>query len=718
MEHTVIFTDLDGTLLDAESYSCAAAQPALKQIAVSDIPLIFCSSKTRAEMEALRLRLHNIHPFVSENGGGIYIPKGYFSVLAGSGDSDGYQRILPGLPYADIRERFVRLRTRTGAQVRGFADMSVTEIAALTGLPEDEAGLAQQREFDEAFVFDGDPDESFLQAIEAAGLHWTQGQVFHIMGHHDKGRAVEILLSLYAQQYGDVLSIGMGDSLNDLSMLMAVDQPVLVMHKDGSFDRRISIPQLRKTRLPGAAGWNETMQQLLLKTDANREPPVMGSKDLLDIFHAALLAADPYNAVLQSIGVEQLKLHIAGTTYDLDAFKRIIVVGAGKATARMALAIETLLGNRLEQGLIVVKDGHKENLSIIEQVESSHPVPGEAGVSGTARILEMLRTADAGTLVIGLLSGGASALLVAPVEGLSLCDKQETTRLLLNAGASIAELNAVRKHLSMIKGGRLAQAAYPARLLTLIVSDVIGDPLNVIASGPTAADSSTFADAWAVIRKYELQEKLPQAVVAFLQSGMAGQQLETVRKSDPCMDKTHNVIIASNKQALTAATEKAQKLGFATRVFSETLQGEASEAARLLAQAARADLALLKPNERLCLLCGGETTVTLKGQGKGGRNQEFALAFAMEIEGVNGIALLSAGTDGTDGPTDAAGAMVDGVTVEHSRRVGIEPVVYIDKNDSYAFFQNYDAVRGAHTHIKTGPTGTNVMDIQIVLIGT
>jgi glycerate 2-kinase len=219
----------------------------------------------------------------------------------------------------------------------------------------------------------------------------------------------------------------------------------------------------------------------------------MASKDMLDIFHAALAAADPYNAVLQAIRVEQQTLHIAGATYAMEAFKRIIVVGAGKATARMAKAIETLLGSNIEQGLIVVKDGHMENLSIIEQLESSHPVPAAAGVAATRRIMQMLHTADADTLVICLLSGGASALLIAPAQGLSLQDKQETTRLLLNAGASITELNTVRKHLSLVKGGRLAQAAYPAKLLTLIVSDVIGDALEVIASGPTAADSSTFA---------------------------------------------------------------------------------------------------------------------------------------------------------------------------------------------------------------------------------
>jgi hydroxypyruvate reductase len=440
------------------------------------------------------------------------------------------------------------------------------------------------------------------------------------------------------------------------------------------------------------------------------------SKTLADIFNAALAAVDPYSAMLKAVKVDGDQLHIAGAKYDLAMFDRIIVVGAGKATARMALAIESLLGEKINSGLIVVKDGHTAPLSIIEQVESSHPVPGEAGVAGTKRILEMARAADEKTLFICLISGGASALLVAPAYGLTLQDKQETTRLLLNAGASITELNAVRKHLSMVKGGQLAQAAYPAQVVTLILSDVIGDPLDVIASGPTAPDDSTFADAWVVITKYGLQKKLPPGVADYLQRGIAGQVAETVKGHDPCLDKTHNIIIASIHQAMTAAQEKSAQVGFVTKTISETLQGEAREAARFLAQAARAELAAMKQNERRCLLSGGETTVTVRGTGKGGRNQEFALAFALEIEGCQGVTLLSAGTDGTDGPTDAAGAMVDGRTAAWARSLGIDPLSHLDNNDSYAFFQQFDAATGAYSHFKTGATGTNVMDIQIVLL--
>ncbi len=446
-------------------------------------------------------------------------------------------------------------------------------------------------------------------------------------------------------------------------------------------------------------------------------------QNLLDIFNAALAAADPYNAVLNAASVEHDQLKISGARYDLASFSRIIVVGAGKATARMALAVESLLGDRIAAGLIVVKDGHTAPLDIIEQVEASHPVPNEAGIMGARRILNMARAADEKTLVIGLISGGASALLISPVESVTLQDKQETTRLLLNAGADIFELNAVRKHLSTVKGGGLARAVFPAQLVTLIVSDVIGDPLDVIASGPTSPDNSTFAEAWAVIEKFGLQKQLPPRVADYLKNGIAGKAPETVKANDACLAKTRNVIVASIRQALAAAEQRSAQLGFSPKMISDTLQGEAGDAARFLAQTARSELASMQANERRCLLCGGETTVTVRGSGKGGRNQELALAFALEIEGwamaidgLPGVSMLSAGTDGSDGPTDAAGAMVDGDTVSKAKELGIDPLSYLANNDSYSFFQRFDGTSGTRSHFKTGPTGTNVMDIQIVLL--
>jgi len=691
MQKTIIFSDLDGTLLDETSYSIKGALPALNLIQARAIPLILCSSKTRAEIEACRLYMHNGHPFISENGGGIFIPRGYFSAPLEAAIFDGYQLITLGLPYAEIRSRFVALREQFGARVRGFADMSAEEVAELTGLACDEASLAKQRDFDEPFVFDGAPDERFLQAMEDAGLRWTQGRIFHIMGNHDKGRAVEILKALYERQYGAISSIGLGDGLNDLPLLQAVDCPVLIRHADGSFDSRIDMAGLVKTQSPGPQGWNEVILQLLSGGNAREEtPPAVAS----NIFSAALAAVDPYQAVLNAAKLENDCLTVAGSEYKLEAYSRIVVVGAGKATARMALAIAALLGERISAGLIVVKEGHTARLGMVGQIEASHPVPNEAGVEGTQRILEMVRAADDRTLIVCLLSGGASALLVAPVAGVTLQDKQEVTVLLLKAGAAIGELNAVRKHLSAVKGGRLAQVAYPARMVTMILSDVIGDRLDVIASGPTAPDGTSFADAWSVIEKYGLKEKIPLRVMNYLQRGSAGLEPETVKDGDSCLLGTRNVIVGTISLALAAAQEKSRQLGFAARIITAELQGEARDAARFLAHTACMTQAGLKSGERRCLLFGGETTVTVKGTGKGGRNQELALAFAIEIEGQQGISLLSAGTDGNDGPTDAAGALVDGNTVGRARGLGIEPVAYLESNDSYGFFNRLDALSG------------------------
>jgi hydroxypyruvate reductase len=723
MSKTIIITDLDGTLLDPVTYSFEPALPALGLIETLNIPLILCSSKTRAEIEAVRKRLNNCYPFISENGGGIFFPPSYFPVLSGVEESESLHLISLGMPYEDIRRHFIQIREQLQLKVRGFGDMTAEEVAKLTDLSYEEAMLAKQRDFDEPFVFDGAPDERFLRAIEAFGLHWTQGRIFHLTGDHDKGRAVSILLEMYKEKYDGVTSIGLGDSLNDLSMLKSVDTPVLVRREDGSFDTRIAIPKLLTTQLPGPSGWNSAILRLL-------NPKVMADtydidlrKTLSAIFDAALGAVDPYNAVINAVSVEGDELHVDGKTYDLASFRRIIVVGAGKATARMALAVEFLLADRIDSGLIVVKDGHTAPLKTVEQVEASHPVPNDAGVAGTQRILDLVRSADRETLVICLLSGGASALLVAPVEGVTLSDKQETTRLLLNAGASIYELNTVRKHLSLVKGGRLAQIVFPAQMLTLIVSDVIGDRLDVIASGPTSPDPSTFTEARAIVAKFGLQQRLPERVSDYILQGISGQIPETVKPNDLRLTDTRNVIVANIRQALGAAAERASQLGFETRTISDTLQGEARDAAHFLAMAAHTELERMKAGERHCLLSGGETTVTVHGNGKGGRNQEMALAFALEIEnwtvqntGVGRVAMLSAGTDGTDGPTDAAGAMVDWETIRQAKNMEIDPLNYLVLNDSYEFFRQFDAVSGAHSHLKTGPTGTNVMDIQIVLL--
>ena len=437
---------------------------------------------------------------------------------------------------------------------------------------------------------------------------------------------------------------------------------------------------------------------------------------LRTIFDAALASADPYYAVQKNVKLENDVLHIAAQQYDLKVFERVFVVGAGKATARMAQAIESILGNRISAGLIIVKHGHSMPLNIISQMEAAHPVPDEAGVAGTKRILEMVRTADAKSLVICLLSGGGSALLVAPAKSITLKNKQETTNLLLLAGATIDEMNAVRKHLSAVKGGMLAKAAYPAQLATLLLSDVIGDRLDVIASGPTAPDDSTFDTAQAVIAKYGLQKSIPPSVSNYFQMGLKILIPETLKNGDRCFDGTCHVIIGSISLALKAALKQSGALGLPAKIINTKLHGNARDAAGYLAETARKTLAKMRAGEKCCLLSGGETTVTVTGSGKGGRNQELALAFALEIEEMDGATLLSAGTDGSDGPTDATGAIVNGNTTPLARNLGIDPHIHLTNNDSYNFFRKMDELSGSHHQLITGPTGTNVMDIQLLLL--
>src|SRR3972149_4463742 len=393
----------------------------------------------------------------------------------------------------------------------------------------------------------------------------------------------------------------------------------------------------------------------------------MKTDELISIFKAGVDAVNPYKLILQSLKIDCNILNIKDVSYDLSRFNNIIVIGAGKATASMAQAVENILGDRISRGVIVVKYEHTSPLKKIRQIEAGHPLPDEAGVKGTEEILRLLEGADEKTLVICLLSGGGSALLVSPSEGITLNDKIETTRLLLSAGADIEGLNTVRKHLSKVKGGRLSEIPYPATLITLMLSDVIGDRLDVIASGPTVPDNSTFKDAMDVIKKYNLVDKLP-------------------------------------------AKEKAVSMGYETEIISSELQGEARDVGRWFAKRAKG----LK--EARCLISGGETTVTVKGNGLGGRNQELALTFALEIEGTKGITMLSAGTDGTDGPTDAAGAIVDEETISKAKKLGLDPERYLNTNDSYNFFKKLDFLSGERFHVITGPTGTNVMDIQIIKV--
>jgi glycerate 2-kinase len=420
-------------------------------------------------------------------------------------------------------------------------------------------------------------------------------------------------------------------------------------------------------------------------------------KHARSIFDAALAAADPSSAV---------ERHLARMDYA--RFQKIYVLGAGKAGASMARAAERILGRRITAGLINVKDGHTARLRRIELNECGHPEPDERGMRGAERIAALAAQAEREDLVLCLISGGASALLPLPAAPITLEEKRELTRLLLAAGADIHEFNAVRKHLSQIKGGELARLAAPAQVESLLLSDVVGDNLDVIGSGPTAPDVSTFDGAAAVLKRYGIWRRAPKSIRVRLEAGMRGEIPETPKPGDVAFRRVRNTIVGSNRLALAAAAGRARELGYRTLILSSEIVGETREVARMHAAILR-EAALngnpLKPPA--CIVSGGETTVTLKGHGLGGRNQEFVLAAAIDIAGLPDALIFSAGTDGTDGPTDAAGAMADGATLARNpdaRR-------YLDGNDSYHYFEPL------HDLLKTGPTHTNVMDVRIMLLG-
>jgi hydroxypyruvate reductase len=442
----------------------------------------------------------------------------------------------------------------------------------------------------------------------------------------------------------------------------------------------------------------------------------------IGVFEAGLRAVDPVEAVRRHVWLRSdgaLVIDgpgVGSSTSTLGPgadFERVVVVGAGKASARMCQAVEAILGDRVEGGLVVVKSGHAVPTERVEVVEASHPVPDERGLVAARRIAEVAREADAATLVVVLVSGGGSALLALPAEGISLDEKREVTDLMLAAGADISELNTVRKHLSAIKGGWLARLASPARVISLVLSDVVGDRLEVIASGPTAPDATTFADAEAVLlRRCGGRPRLvPAAVWSRLERGRRGELEETPKPGDECFDGVLNVVIGSNAAALAACCADARARGLDPLLLSSTVEGEAREVARVLAAMAgecRRSGSPARPPA--CLVSGGETTVTVRGPGRGGRNQELALGAALAIRGLEGVAILAAGTDGTDGPTDAAGAIAFGDTLARARDLGLDPRAHLDANDSYRFF---DALGDL---LRTGPTGTNVMDIHLVLV--
>jgi glycerate 2-kinase len=434
--------------------------------------------------------------------------------------------------------------------------------------------------------------------------------------------------------------------------------------------------------------------------------------DATAIFQAGLAAVDPAVAIRRYVSMDQDQLRINDKTVDLSHIDRVLVIGAGKASGAMAAALEGILGERITAGLVVVKYDHAVTLSRISLVEAGHPVPDINGQKGAESICEHLQKAGQKDLVICLMSGGGSALLPFPRPGLSLADKQKTIQVLLSCGASIHEINTIRKHLSRIKGGHLAVCAHPARVVSLILSDVVGDDLDVIASGPTVPDPSTYQDCVDILSKYDIADKLPGAIHKHLVSGVEGGIEETPKPGHPVFDKTDHFIIANNFQALDSARQHAESLGYNTLMLTSLLTGETRDAAHFKAAIVRETTRSGYPIQPpACLLSGGETTVTLKGNGKGGRNQEFVLASSLALENLTPVVCLSAGTDGIDGPTDAAGAFMDSTTLTRAKDKGLQAAAYLENNDSYHFFQALGDL------YRTGPTRTNVMDIRITLVG-
>lgn len=423
---------------------------------------------------------------------------------------------------------------------------------------------------------------------------------------------------------------------------------------------------------------------------------------LEEIYWAALSAVDPRKTV--SSHADRIR-----DKYVRGGFKQITPIAFGKAACLMVQGLSDSLGDLISSGIVVTKYGHRLSTGIpphLKVFEAGHPLPDENSLAAARAVVELAEKQGRDSLIVCLVSGGGSSLLALPVEGITLEEKQRLVSLLLKAGAGIDELNCVRKHLSRVKGGRLAEMAHPAALVSLIISDVIGDKLEVIASGPTAPDAGTYRDAYDVLEKYALTDLVPKSVLQVLRGGIQGMLRETPKEADPIFDNVENRIIANNKAALAAAAEKARKLGFQAHVLTSDLRGEANEAGR---QLARTVLAQDMPGPA-CFLSGGETTVRVHGQGMGGRNMELALGFALEISGTPGIYLLSAGTDGDDNSTGSAGAIVDGSTVGRARALGLDPRRFLENNDSHMFFKELGDL------FVTGPTGTNVMDIQIVLL--
>jgi glycerate 2-kinase len=434
-------------------------------------------------------------------------------------------------------------------------------------------------------------------------------------------------------------------------------------------------------------------------------------RDVIKAMEAAINAANPRHLVQRTVRLGHGSLRVGSVKLSLAGYRRILVVGAGKASGYMGEELERILGSRITGGVVIVPEYLRPfpKGSRIEYRPGSHPIPSQMNIRAVEEMLRLVGKPKSDDLVIVLLSGGASALMESPVHGLRLADEQKMTSLLLKSGASIQEVNIVRKHISRVKGGRMAGLLKGSRVLTMIVSDVIGNELDAIGSGPTVPDSSTYKEALNVIEKYNLWSRIPSRVRVVVKQGLKGMRPETPKKNDSVFRQVTNLVIGTNRDSAEAAAASLKRAGYSTMILSTGLIGEAKEVGRVLSsliKGVRKNGIPLSPPA--ALVCGGETTVTVRGRGIGGRNQEAALAGAIEIAGSKGLVLGSIATDGVDGPTPAAGALVDGSTAVRGSRRGLNARKYLDDNNSYGYFSKLGGL------LVTGPTGTNVNDIMII----
>lgn len=453
----------------------------------------------------------------------------------------------------------------------------------------------------------------------------------------------------------------------------------------------------------------KNMEQLIGngETQLDRKARAIALKTL----ETAVNAADPKKLVKSKISLRESVIHVDSYFFDLKKFKNIYVIGGGKASGFMAEALEEILGKYITFGIVNVPKGSKHRTRKVTLHEASHPFPDESGVQGARHMMEIAEKAREEDLIVCLISGGGSSLMPLPRREITIADKRRITEELLKCGANIKEINTVRKHLSEFKGGWLAKKAFPATLLTLILSDVLGDPLDFIASGPTVPDSTTFADSIKVLKKYGLWEKAPDSVRKVLLDGERGLIPETPKAGDKAFEKVFNVVIGNNRCSSMAACEALKSEGLKTLLLTSVLEGEARHVGTMLASVALEIAATGNPFSKPAgIVVGGETTVTVVGGGAGGRNQEIALAAALKLRGLEGVVLASISTDGVDGPTDAAGALADGKTLARAEKMQINAERHLAENNSYPVFSKLGDL------IFTGPTGTNVNDVGVMVV--